>query len=281
MTPWILMASNRPQATIKSLRRYQAFANVIIYVHERDEDSFRKAFQDKLLSCPNIVSHAIPGNCPMGGIRYYGMGLLQERMGKTDCGVLVDDDLGSVRFADLSTLMPTTKGNGEMPRYPVLDSRGFYRELVKLANEAAGVFPYFTTSLYARSGNGFKASRPFLASLNWSGFFGFFKNSFNPFDRKFQAEADYDAQFKAVKHFGTLPVLKYPSLVTEYAFESKAYLLPGHSKYEDRQKATKEIKRRYGNLVFVSCNNSTGVLQPKIDPAMNRKFKQTVLERYR
>lgn len=275
------MASNRPQSVIKSLRRYEAFDKVILYIHERDEDIFRKSFQDALLEIPEIVSHAVPGKCPMGGIRYYGMELLRSRMGSTDCAILVDDDLGSLRFADVNHLMPARAGKIDMPRYPAIDSGMFFREIIRLAKEARGQFPYFTTSLYARAGNGFKFSRPFLASLNWSGLFGFFRDSFNPFDRNFGANADYEAQFRAVKHFGTLPVLKYPGLVTEYAFESKAYLSPGNFKYDTRQEATCEIKRRYDDLVLVSLNNSVGVLQPKIDPVVNRKLKFTVSKEYR
>lgn len=283
MTPWILMASKYPQKVIKCLKRgnYDSFDNVIVYVHEKDSADFASAFQDKLLAMPRIAYHSIPGDCPMGGIRYYGMEFLRSLMGRADCGLLVDDDLGSVRLADTSNLMYTSKGTGAMPRYPTVYSPSFQKEILRLASEAQGTFPYFTTSLYARAGNGFKQNRPFLASLNWSGLFGFFKDSFNPFDRLFQANADYEAQFRAITHFGTLPVLKYPGLVTEYAFESKAYVLPGHPKYESRQKATREIKSRFRKEVMVSRNNSTGVLQPKIDPAVNAKLKLTVLKEYR
>jgi hypothetical protein len=216
----VVMASNNPKKCALSLRHYAEFSRVILMVHQSQLEEFETFFQSKMDPMPEIWTHSIPpradGQAPMGAIRYYSMEKARRVLHGDAYAILVDDDLLTPRL-----YRGTTNNTGHS--FLLATPKEVRREITLLATEARYLFPYFTCSFNARGHNGFQAGRPYRAVWKWSGIFGFFKSSLNPFDLHCGIGADVLAAASAVLVKKSFQVLQCERLVTEFRFESDKY----------------------------------------------------------
>ena len=281
MKTTVLIASNKPDKVLKSLAWYKNFDRVVIYCNELDTPEFEAAFQESGIPLPEIWEHSIvplfDGQAPLGAIRYYAMETLRRKMGKRDFGILADDDLGWVSFYSGKRL-PNGAAQYEYPG--IAGAKRFSEEVIKTAKIAReNDFQYVANLLNGRAKNGFKPERPIRAVYSWSGFFGFFKNSYNPFDPKIGWGADQVAIFNAVKKFG-LSVLRNDSLVIFYDMKTKRY----RKNTGSRDAAIDIIVNRYPDLAMLvesQTGTNSKVRFVKLNPKMRNLFKQDVPVEFR
>ena len=221
---YYLIASKYPKKCAKTVRilvnRLGVESNKIkIFCHRSQLQDFKD-----LLECEvEILGHdfvSSDGKPPFGALRWHGMNLLKRcYMGDEDAGVLLDDDIIMTRYI-LFDAIPTRWAY----RTSVLNAEIYTKKLQVLIGTAkAWNIPYFTTSLNYKIKSSYDREKPLIRTYKWTGFFGFFKWSENPFDQTFSVAADAKAQFKTVFWSNSLDVLQDTGLIVATDFKGKKY----------------------------------------------------------
>jgi hypothetical protein len=268
MEPFSVIATNRPALCAKRLKskavgsKLQAL-NPHVFCHESDRAAVALALCVEGLSVP-IFTHTlicINGSAPFGGLRYFAMQIAQENMTTLQFGILLDDDLKVVRLISSTTM----KGNGK-PSWLKADTVVFISQIKSLVKAArSGFYPYFGVGFNAGDKSGCTKESMIRPAVTWSGFFGFFKDSPNPFDCNFTVGADGAAMGWILNTVGERAVLRHWGLTMEFKIESKAYVKGGS---RDRVGNLEEVVRRYPQLVHISTNNKTKTPQLKWKTAL-------------
>jgi len=230
---YYLIASNHPEKCAKSIRtlikRLGVEPNIIkIFCHKLQIQDFKEVlklprfnkfntgqveiFEHDFVSCPD-------GKPPFGALRWHGMELLKKHyMLDGDAGILLDDDIVMTRYILPIAPTPTKRFTSQLDRYVYSNKLQF---LIKTAE--AGNIPYFTTSINYRLHNSYDPDEPLMRTYKWTGFFGFFKWSKNPFDPTFSVAADAEAQFHTVSDLDLLNVLQDTGLILATDFQGRKY----------------------------------------------------------
>src|SRR5271157_3554743 len=153
------------------------------------------------------------------------MELVRDILTPTEFGILLDDDLIACR--GVSKRMKRIKKNGGETYYYSFRRESHetvIQEIERLATTALNAdFNYFALSFNADGHSGMNIERQLRARYTWSGFFGFFKHSRNPFDPDFAQGADAKAQFQILEWEDCFGVLTHKGLVFAFEINSDAY----------------------------------------------------------
>ena len=264
------------------------FTHIILFVHVRDLLAFQFALREAglLISGIEIWTHRIPnfadGQPPMGEIRYRSMNRLQREMGKNDWAILADDDLNWVSFwrGEMGINRKTGKPT---PRYKYCldpnqrgyqspaNSQEFHSRLARLAARARRYYYYFTTSSSGRANSGFKPDSPMQPVGSWSGLFGFFKQSPNPFDCTKGVGADLWAWCFSAEN-DRLVYRKF-TMVTYFSIVKEKYQVGG-----PREKSMLELRERYERIVWW-VDKQTGTGTQMGFPRLRNNVKKDILMR--
>jgi hypothetical protein len=270
---YYLIASKYPEKSAKSVKILIETLGVEpnkikMFCHKSQLQDFKDS-----LKYVEILGHdftlCLDGKPPFGALRWYGMELLKSYMSDGDAGVLLDDDIVMTRYilpvAPTPTKRFTSKLNGDVYSKKL-------RNLIETA-EAQNI-PYFTTNLNYRLHNSYNPEKPLIRTYKWTGFFGFFKWSENPFDRSFSVAADAEAQFKIIFHLNSLNVLQDTGLILATDFKGRKYDTGAE---HDRTENYAIIDKRYPDITDKMDYNlsKTNHLIPK-RKVLNRLKKNCV-----
>jgi len=238
---YYLIASKYPEKCAKSVKILieklgVALNKIKIFCHKSQLQDFKdllKCYEVEILG-HDFVSH--DGKPPFGALRWYGMELLKRYMSNEDAGVLLDDDIIMTRYI-LS----------DVPRKTRELSRDIYNKKLQMLIQKAEVenIPYFTTSLNYRKNSSYNRVKPLMRTYHWTGFFGFFKWSENPFDKTFSVAADAEAQANVVFHSKLLNVLQDTGLIVATDFKGRKYKVGNE---HDRTENYAIIDKRYPGI---------------------------------
>jgi hypothetical protein len=166
------------------------------------------------------------------------------------------------------------------PKTSKLNSEIYTKKLQTLMRTAvARNIPYFTTSLNYRKNSSYDRVEPFIRTYKWTGFFGFFKWSENPFDKTFSVAADAEAQQKIVFNLRSLNVLQDTGLIVAMDFVGKKY----HTGNEhDRSENYAIINSRYPGIADEMDHNLSKTNHMILDrKVLNRLKKNYTAWRFR
>ena len=259
---YYLIASNQPEKCAKSIRtlikRLGVKPNKIkIFCHKSQIQDFSDVLKLPRFNKFNtaqveILEHDFSlcpdGKPPFGALRWHGMELLKKHyMLNGDAGVLLDDDIIMTRYILPDTPTPTKRFTSQLDGdiYPKK-----LQFLIKTAEERN--IPYFTTSLNYRLHNSYDPDEPLMRTYKWTGFFGFFKRSKNPFDRSFSVAADAEAQFHTVFDLELLNVLQDTGLILATDFKGRKYDIGAK---HDRTENYAIIDKRYPGITTTMSHN--------------------------
>ncbi len=257
---YYLIASNQPKDCTRSLKILTVKKlgvepdKIKLLCHKSQIQDFKDSLTKKKVNkAIEIFGHdfglAPDGKPPFGALRWYGMELLKRYyMSDGDAGVLLDDDIVMTRYI--------------LPNYPTkrcydsktLDSKVYTKKLQVLIETAeAWNIPYFTTGLNYKLKNSYDWEKPLIRTYKWTGFFGFFKWSENPFDKAFSVGADGEAQFKIVFNSNALNVLQDTGLILATEIQGGKYRDAGE---HNRRENYAIIDKRYPGITTPMDHNS-------------------------
>jgi hypothetical protein len=293
------MLSNDPEQAMGSLRHYTAFDDLYIYHHEDQKADFDAAYQEKASNIRrpdgsvfpvSFLYHNISNDrgAPLGAIRFHLFNESQRIIGRRDKAVMVDDDLKAPRYVRPSWFK---KSDGSIKwilkagrkRYPAASSKIFREYLDQVGDMArSNGFQFFTGNHNGRPKNGYNPREPFKATWHCNMLWGYFKNSFNPFDPKILLAEDYAADCKLLDKFETLTILSHRGLVPEYEILGEKY---GVSSL--RNKTVTELSKSHP-YVYLARNFAVNqgktkkkFAAPRIAQAFKNSLKKTIAKQFR